>query len=99
MPRVMFMISYSIRPDTRDQYLRIAGELKNLYASQGKAKYSLYEAKGKKGHFTEVFQSESLEDFDALEDNHDERTESLVQQLQEFVDKGGMKYSTLIEAQ
>jgi hypothetical protein len=95
----MFMISYSIRPETREQYLKIAGELKSLYGAQGKAKYSLFEAKGKKGHFTEVFQTESLEEFDALEDAHDERTESLVQQLQEFVDKGGMKYSTLVEAQ
>jgi hypothetical protein len=99
MPKVMFMISYSIRPETRDEYLRLASELKSLYAAQGKAKYSLYEAKGKKGHFTEIFETESLEEFDALEDNHDERTELLVQQLQEFVDKGGMKYSTLVEAQ
>jgi hypothetical protein len=97
MPRVMFTITYTVKPESRDRYLQVVHELKAQYASLGRSNYSVFEAKGKKGQFTEVFLSSSLEEFDALEDIHDERIESLVQRLQEFVDKGGMKYSTLVE--
>jgi hypothetical protein len=99
MPRVMFTISYTIKPESRDRFLQAVGELKAQYAALGRKNYSVFEAKGKKGQFTEVFISESMEEFDALEDVHDERIEALVQRLQEFVDKGGMKYSTLVEVE
>jgi hypothetical protein len=97
MPRVMFTISYTVKPESRDSYLQIVHELKAQYAALGRSNYSVFEAKGKKGQFTEVFLAGSMEEYDALEDIHDERIESLVQRLQEFVDKGGMKYSTLVE--
>jgi hypothetical protein len=58
----------------------------------------VFEVKGKKNQFTEVFITNSIEEFDALEDNQDEKTEALVSRLEEFVDDEGMKYSTLIEA-
>jgi hypothetical protein len=97
MPKVMFTISYGIKPETRDRYLQVVRDLRTRYDAQGRTSYSVFEAKGKKGHFTEVFLSNSMEEFDALEDLQDEHIEGLVQQLQEFVDKGGMKYSTLVE--
>lgn len=99
MPRVMFTISYTVRPESRDRYLQVVRELKAQYGALGRKNYSVFEGKAKKGQFTEVFISESLEEFDALEDIHDERIESLVQRLQEFIDKGGMKYSTLVEVE
>ncbi len=99
MPRVMFTISYTVKPESRDSYLQVVRELKAQYAALGRKNYSVFEGKAKKGQFTEVFISDSLEEFDALEDIHDERIESLVQRLQESVDKGGMKYSTLVEVE
>ncbi len=97
MPRVMFSISYSIKPESRAQYLGFAHEIKEHYKAQGK-NYSVFEGKGKKNQFTEVFITGSVEEFDALEDNQDERTESLVSKIEECIDDNGMKYSTLVEA-
>jgi L-rhamnose mutarotase len=98
MPRVMFTISYTIKPEHRNSYLSLIAQLKDHLALQGRKNYSVFEAKGKKNHFTEVFVTASVEEFDALEDNQDEKTEALVRKLEEFVDDEGMKYSTLIEA-
>jgi hypothetical protein len=93
----MFTISYSISPEQRDQYLKLLGELKAHFATLGRKNYSVFESKGKKDHFTEVFLTESMEEFDALEDNHDEKTQELIQRLEACVDEVGMKYSTLVE--
>lgn len=98
MPRVLFTISYSIESQKREAYLQHVQTLKQHFASLGRTDYSVYEVKGKKNHFTEVFLAGSVEEFDALEDNHDEKAEELIRRLEEFVDKGGMKYSTMFEA-
>lgn len=99
MSRVMFTISYSIQPDQRESYLELIRELKEHFKSLGRQNYSVYEAKGRKNHFTEVFVTESIEEFDALEDNQDEKTQDLIQRLEGFVDQAGMKYSTMIEVE
>lgn len=98
MPRVMFTISYGIKPEMRDQYIALTKEMKDHFTTVGRKNYSVFESKGKKNQFTEVFITNSLEEFDALEDNQDEKTETLVRQLEEYVDADGMKYSTLVEA-
>jgi len=59
--------------------------------------YSVYETKGKRNHFTEVFVTATMEEYEALEDNQDETTQELVRELEECVDSRGMRYSTLIE--
>jgi L-rhamnose mutarotase len=98
MPRVMFTISYSIKPELREEYIRLTREMKEHFTNVGRKNYSVFEAKSRKNQFTEVFITNSVEEFDALEDNQDEKTEALVSRLEEFVDAEGMKYSTLIEA-
>lgn len=97
MPRVMFSISYGIRQTERERYLALVRQLKEHVTTVGKKNYSVYEVKGKKNHFTEVFLTASVEEFDSLEDNQDEKTEQLVAQIQECVDDKGMRYSTLME--
>ena len=98
MPRVMFTISYRIKPERREQYLALIKEMKQHFTAQGKHNYSVFEAKGKKNNFTEVFITNSLEEFDGLEDNLDEKAQELNSNLQGFVDEGGMKYNTIVEA-
>jgi len=98
MPRVMFTISYGVKPEMREQYLELARQMKEHLTTVGKKDYSVFEVKGKRNQFTEVFITNSIEDYDALEDNQDEKTESLVRRLEEFVDDEGMKYGTIIEA-
>lgn len=97
MPRVMFTIAYGIKPELRDQYLEHVREMKQHFTATGKKNYAVYETKGKKNQFTEVFLTNSIEEFDALEDNQDEMTASLVGKLDQFIDQHGMHYSTLIE--
>ena len=94
----MFTISYSIKPERRDQYLALIKEMKQHLTALGKHNYSVFEAKGKKNHFTEVFVTNSVEEFDGLEDNMDEKAQELNSTLQGFVDEGGMKYNTIVEA-
>jgi len=98
MPRVIFTISYGIKPHMRDQYLDLAQQMKQHFTTVGKKDYSVFEAKGKKNQFTEVFITKSMEEYDSLEDNQDERTEALVRTLEEYIDGEGMKYATIVEA-
>lgn len=97
MPRVMFSISYSIKPELREKYLGLLGEMKEHLTTVGQKNYSVFEAKGRKNSFTEVFITNSLEEFDALEDNQNEKTADLVSRIEECVGDEGMKYSTLVE--
>jgi hypothetical protein len=98
MPRVMFTISYGIKPELREQYLEHIKKLRQHIIESGKKNYSVFEVKGKKNHFTEVFITESVEEYEALEDNQDETTQSMVSTLEKFLDGKGMKYRTLIES-
>ncbi len=98
MPRVMFTISYAIKPDLRDAYIEHARQMKEHFTAVGKKNYAVFETRGKKNHFTEVFITNSVEEYDTLEDNQDEKTEALIGKLDEFIDENGMKYSTLLEA-
>lgn len=98
MPKVMFTISYGIKPELREIYLQLAKEMMTHFRSVGKKDYAVYEVKTKKNQFTEVFVTNSLEEFDALEDNQDEKTQELVTKLEELIDEQGMKYNTLVEA-
>ena len=98
MPRVIFTISYGIKPHMRDQYLDLAQQMKQHFTTVGKKDYSVFEAKGKKNQFTEVFITKSMEEYDSLEDNQDERTEALVRPLEEYIDGEVMKYATIVEA-
>ena len=98
MPRVMFTITYGIKPERRDAYLDLARRMKEHFTTSGKKNYSVYEAKGRKNHFTEVFLTNSVEEYDALEDNQDETTVALVGELEGLIDEEGMKYTTVVEA-
>jgi len=97
MPRVMFTISYQIKPEMREQYLGLVRRMKTQMRDVAGKTYSVYETKGKGNHFTEVFVTATMEEYEALEDNQDETTQELVRKLEECVDTGGMRYSTLIE--
>jgi len=97
MARVLFTISYSVKPEQRDAYLEHVTRLRDHLRNEVKKNYSFYEAKGKKGQFMEVFVSESMEEFDALEDNLAAETEAMIAKVEEFVDDRRMKYSTMVE--
>lgn len=72
--------------------------MKEHFTNVRKKNYSVFEGKVKKNQFTEMFITNSMDDYEALDDNVDEKSEALIQRLEEFVDDEGMKYNTLVEA-
>lgn len=96
MPKVLFTISYTVVPEKREEYLALVKEMHDHLVGQKQKQYSVYEVQGKKNRFMEVFSCDTMEEYDALEDDQDETTESLVRRLEEFLEDGKMNYSTLI---
>lgn len=97
MAKVMFTISYGIKPERREEYLSLIRKIRDHLTGVEKKNYLVFEAKGKKNHFTEVFVTNSVEEFDALDDNQDERVEDMLSELEGMMDDGGKKYATMIE--
>ena len=96
MAKVLFTISYEVHPEKRDEYLALAQQMKNLFSQLNGKSYSIFEQKGKKNNFSEVFIFDSKEEYDRLED-HDEQMGALVEQLESLLVGKKMKYTTLIE--
>ena len=95
MGKVIFTVTYEVRPDKRDEYLALSQEMKSYLATNGK-NYAVYEEKGKKNSFAEVFSYTSMEEFDQSEDEDDKMLQ-FVGQLESMLANGKMKYSTLVE--
>jgi antibiotic biosynthesis monooxygenase (ABM) superfamily enzyme len=96
MAKVIFTISYDVQPEKRDQYLELTQVMKQHLPGTNGREYAIYEQKGKKNSFSEVFVFTSMQEFDSLEDQ-DERTGELIQKLETLLVDGKMRYSTLIE--
>jgi antibiotic biosynthesis monooxygenase (ABM) superfamily enzyme len=96
MGKVIFTISYEVKPEKREEYLALTQEMKSHVAGTSAKNYAVYEQKGKKNHFSEVFMFDSREEYDQLEDQ-DEMMGEMVQRLESFLTNGKMKYTTLLE--
>ncbi len=99
MPKVILQISYDIDPQRREEYLSLTKELKRHLTDVRKKKYSIFELKGRKNSFVEQFFCDSMEEYEALEDDIDETTENLVNKLESMIKDGKAKYTTLVEAE
>ncbi len=95
MGKVIFTVSYDITPEKRDEYLALVNEMKQTLA-QRSASYSVYEQKGRKNAFSEIFVFNSLDEYEQMEDQ-DEQTTAYLSRLESMLAKGKMKYSTLVE--
>src|SRR5438477_9716494 len=98
MQKVMFTISYDIQPEKRAEYLALSQKMKQHLALDNGRNYSIFEQKGKKNSFIEVFILNSMEEYEELEDQ-DDTTNQLVQLLEQLLTNGKMKYTTLVELQ
>ncbi|MFH0989751.1 MAG: hypothetical protein V1799_07020 [bacterium] len=96
MPSVLLQISYDIKQEKREEYLALAQEMKTHFTQIRKKHYTIFELKGKKNSFVEEFTCNSIEEYDALEDDLDEKSESLVNNLDPLI-QGKARYSTLVE--
>lgn len=97
MPRVMFTISYNIKPEHRENYLNLINELRHHLTTVAKKNYLVFEGKGKRNHYMEVYFFQNEEEFEALDDNQDEHTQELLSRLEECIDTNGKKYATYTE--
>ncbi len=97
MPKVLLQISYDIDPEKREQYLALVKEMKEHFRQARGKHYEVFEQKGKKNSFVEEFTCASIQEYDALEDNLDEKSEELVNRLEIIVKEGRAKYTTLTE--
>jgi hypothetical protein len=97
MPKVILQISYEIKPEKREEYLSLSKELKRHFVVERKKAYQIFEVKGKKDSFVEEFVCNSMEEYEALEDDMNESSETLVNQLETLLKDGKAKYTTLIE--
>ena len=79
-------------------YLALTGRMKLHLAQKNGKEYSVYEHKGKKNSFSEVFNFNSMEEYDQLEDQ-DEQMGQFIQELEVLLVNGKMKYTTLVELQ
>jgi len=97
MSKIIFTIQYELKPDKKEEYLVVIKELKNLLKAEGLESYSVYEVKGKSGHFQEIYSFTTQEAFDAFDDNQNERINILISKLNELTIDNTTKYSTLYE--
>lgn len=98
MGKVIFTISYDVQSEKRDEYLSLSQVMKEHFKNTNGRQYSIFEQKGKKNSFSEVFVFDNIEEYNQLED-HDERMTDLVQKLESLLVDGRMKYTTLIEVE
>jgi L-rhamnose mutarotase len=96
MGKVIFTISYEINPEKRAEYLSISQAMRDHFKQVNGKQYSIFEHKGKKNNFSEVFIFNSIEEYDQLEDQ-DEKMSDIIQQLEPLLINGKMKYTTLVE--
>ncbi len=94
MAKVLFIISYEIKPDKRGEYLNLIKNLATQIKQVG-MEYDIYEKKGKANHFYEVYSCKSMDEIDNLEDSLDDKTQELISVLAKLI-KGKMTYQTLV---
>ena len=97
MSKVIFTIQYELKLDKKDEYLGVIKELKNLLNADGLESYSVYEIKGKPNHFQEVYTFNSMEAYEAFDDNPNERINILINKLSEMTVDNTTKYTILTE--
>ena len=95
MPKVIFTIEYEIPAEKKDDYISVIKELKSLLNTEGLENYSVYEAKGKNQHYQEQYTFNSIEAYEAFDDDQSERINILINKLNDMTVEGTTKYTTL----
>ena len=97
MSKIILQISYDIQPERRANYLQLMQEMKAHFTGVRKKQYAVFEVKGRTQSFVEQFVCGSMEEYEALEDDLDEKSEELVNRLEELRADGKAKYVTLVQ--
>jgi L-rhamnose mutarotase len=97
MPKVIFTIEYEIPAEKKEDYISVIKELKNLLNTEGLENYSVYETKGKNHHYQEQYTFNSVEAYEAFDDDQSERINILINKLNDMTVEGTTHYTTLYE--
>jgi L-rhamnose mutarotase len=97
MQKVIFTIEYEIPADKKEEYISVIKELKTLLNMEGLENYSVYETKGKNHHYREQYTFNSVEAYEAFDDDQSERINILINKLNDMTVEGSTKYTTLYE--
>jgi hypothetical protein len=81
----------------RETYLSHVRQLRSRLKGEEGKDYSVFQAKGKDHQFSEVLVANSLEEFDAMEDNQDDVTRRLLQDIENCMERGTTRYATMLE--
>ena len=92
MSNVVFQIKYKINPESREDYLKVVGELKAQISAAGLISYDIFESK-KENEFCEMFIFENQDAYDNYDDS-DEMISLLMDKLAAMIIEGSMEYST-----
>jgi len=98
MSKIIFQISYEIKPEKREEYLITIKELQsNLKNNSGK-NYTVFEDKNKKNYFSEIYICENEDEYENLENETDDITFNLTNKIfNDFIVDNKANYSTLYE--
>ena len=97
MAKVIFTTTYEVLPAARGAYLSLAEEMKNYFQNTQNKDFNIYELRGKKNVFSEVFVCQNEEEYEVLEDTMDDEWQRLLQRLQAYMIEGKTQYSVLVE--
>ena len=95
MAKVIFTITYDIKPEKRDEYLALARDMQSYLTSAKGKNYGIYEQKNKKNSFSEVYVCASEDEFERIEDDQDETTHEMINRLEQYLCSGKMEFATL----
>lgn len=95
MAKVLFTVSYEIDPAKFNDFMFIVKELKSIISAEGLEDYSVYQLKGKKNMYQEVYTFSSEEAFNEYDDESNERVSILMGKLSDILVNQSSKYSTL----
>ncbi|MCX6136848.1 MAG: hypothetical protein NTV54_05050 [Ignavibacteriales bacterium] len=97
MAKVVLTMQYEVAEESRQEYLAAVEKLKAHYAANQHVMYSVFEQKGKRNAFAEMFVAQSEEAYKQYEESEDEVADTLAQKIAEFSKGGKAKYSTFVE--
>ena len=97
MAKVVLSMQYEIQDDKRNDYLGTIEKLKAHFAPNPFVKYSVYEQKGRRNSFVEMFIAETEDAFKQFEESDDEVADALANTLSDYFKDGKSKYLTCVE--
>ncbi len=96
MAKIILTMQYEVLEEKRSEYFSVIQELKTHHSTNHFVEYSVYEIKGKRNNFTEMFLAHSEESYKKFEESEDEAADTLAEKLTSCIN-GKIKYATYTE--